>query len=318
MTGGERMRIVFMGTPEFAVPSLRTLLEDGHTIAAVYTQADKPKGRGHKLCAPPVKELAVEHGIPVFQPKTLRTPEAAEQLRALEPELIVVAAYGKILPPEILQIPASGCINVHASLLPRYRGAGPIQWAIIRGERETGVTIQQMAEGVDTGDILLQESLDIGENETADELYERLSVLGGTVLHRALCALREGTLHACPQREEEATYAPMLSRELSAVDFGLPAGEVHRWILGLSSWPCAEGTLNGMRLKIYRSELVHETGTCGMPGELLPGKDFCIACGDGALRLTEVQGEGSRRMSGADFLRGHPAAPGSRLLRKEL
>lgn len=311
------MRVVFMGTPEFAVPSLQTLLDYGCEVVAVYTQSDKPKGRGHKLTPPPVKERALQYEIPVFQPTTLRTEEAAAELRRLAPDLIVVAAYGKLLPPAVLEIPRYGCINVHASLLPKYRGAGPIQWAVIHGEPTVGVTTMQMGEGLDTGDMLLCDEVEIGETETAGELYDRLAELGGQTLKRTLIALESGALSPIPQDDAKATYAPMLTKELSAIDFSRPAEELHHLILGLSPWPCAEAVLQGARLKIYRSELVSKEDIAGKPGEILVGKDFCVACQPGVLRLTEVQGEGSRRMSGADFLRGHRPEPGSILLRKE-
>lgn len=308
------MRIVFMGTPEFAVPCLRQMLEEGRHLAGVFTQPDKPKGRGHRLAAPPVKELALLHGIPVYQPKSMRTAESAELLRSLTPDLVVVTAYGKILPQEILEIPPLGCINVHASLLPRYRGAGPIQWAVINGETRTGVTTQQMALGVDTGDMLLWKETAIGENETAGELHDRLSLLGAEVLSDTLKALEAGTLRPVPQKEEDATHAPMLSKELSRLDFTRPARELHHLIQGLSPWPCAEALLNGKRLKIYRSELVSMDEEHPLPpGTLTGGGELLVSAGQGLLRLTEVQYEGSRRMSGSDFLRGHPAPAGARL-----
>lgn len=306
------MRIVFMGTPEFAVPSLRRLLDEGHSVAGVFTQPDKPKGRGHKLAPPPVKELALSRGIPVYQPKSMRTPEAAELLRSLQPELVVVAAYGKILPQEILDIPARGCVNVHASLLPAYRGAGPIQWAVINGEKRTGITIQQMALGVDTGDILVQMELEIGENETAGELHDRLAPLGADALAAALTGLEEGSIQPIPQEEALATHAPMLSKELSRLDFSKSARDLHNLIRGLSPWPCAEAVLNGKRLKIYRSEIVSISGG-GAPGTLAGKEGLIVSTGAGVLRLAEVQYEGSRRMSGEEFLRGHPVPDGGKL-----
>jgi methionyl-tRNA formyltransferase len=303
------MKIVFMGTPDFAVPCLRRLLDDGQEVIGVYTQPDKPKGRGHKLAPSPVKEEALLRGIPVFQPRSMRTGEAAEQLRGLNPELLVVVAYGKILPQEILDIPPYGCINVHASLLPKYRGAGPIQWSILRGESETGVTTMQMDAGIDTGDMLLSRATPIGENETAEELSARLSALGADLLAETLIQLEAGQLHPQKQDEAAATHAPMLDKGLSKLDFARPAVQLHNQIRGLSPWPGAECLYQKKRLKIYRSEIVH-TNTVGQPGEILAGKDFVVACGEGALRLVEVQYEGSKRMPGADFLRGRRPNPG--------
>lgn len=307
------MKIVFMGTPDFAVPSLQALLDGGHSVSAVYTQSDKPKGRGHKLAAPPVKELALKYNIPVYQPKSLRGGEAVSQLAALSPDAIVVVAYGKILPPDVLSLPRYGCINVHASLLPKYRGAGPIQWSVLNGEKVTGVTTMFMGEGIDTGDMLLRAETPIGENETAGELHDRLALLGAPLLLETLRRLEEGSLVPTPQDDAQATSAPMLTRELSRLDFSLPAEKLHNRIRGLSPWPCAEAYLRGGRLKIYKSELLRQHRQ-GMPGEILDEKDFVVACGDGGLlRLAEVQGESSRRMSGADFLRGHPVSAGERL-----
>lgn len=315
------MRILFMGTPDFAVPSLRQLLEDGHEIVGVITQTDKPKGRGHKLAPPPVKELALERGLPVYQPKSLRNDEGLALVKGLAPELIIVIAYGKILPPAVLAVPPRGCINVHASLLPKYRGAGPIQWSVLNGETVTGVTTMMMAEGIDTGDILLRAETPIGENETAGELTDRLAELGAKTLSQTLHLLERGELS--PQKQDDALscYAPMLEKSMSWIDFGKSAQDLHNLIRGLSPWPCAETTYQGKRLKVYRSERVETfeapgtesacaigvIGAC--PGQVLDPKNFIVLCGDGLLKLTEVQFEGSKRMSGADFLRGHPCAP---------
>ena len=310
------MRIVFMGTPEFAVPSLKRLLEDGHTVAGVFTQPDKPKGRGHKLAPPPVKELAAAHGIPVYQPVSLRKPEAAQLIRELAPEVMIVVAYGKLLPPAVLEIPPRGCINVHASLLPKYRGAGPIQWSVLNGETVTGVTTMYMAEGLDTGDMLLQAQTAIGENETAGELHDRLSLMGAELLSETLVRLEAGNLTPVPQDAALHTYAPMLTKEMSPLDFQKPAAELHNQIRGLSPWPCAETFLQGKRLKIYRSEIVHtntsekQNFSCGT---VVDNREFVVACGEDALKLTEVQYEGSRRMSGSEFLRGKHVEPGERL-----
>ena len=309
------MKIVFMGTPDFAVPSLQAILDSGHMAAGVFTQPDKPKGRGHALTPPPVKVLAERYQIPVFQPRTLRAEETEAQIRKISPDLIVVVAYGKILPPEILKIPLNGCVNVHASLLPKYRGAGPIQWSILNGETVTGVTTMYMGEGLDTGDILLQKETAIGENETAGELYDRLSEIGATLLMETIGRMEQGNLAPVRQDDEQATYAPMLTKEMSLLDFSCPAEKVHNKIRGLSPWPCAQAQLGGKRLKIYKSEIVHtidmRQAVCG---SIVDGKEFIVACGEGsAIRLLEVQGEGARRMSGAEFLRGHPVSLGERL-----
>lgn len=295
------MRIVFMGTPDFAVPHLQALLDHPYDVAGVFTQTDKPKGRGYQLTPPPVKELAVSRGIPVFQPRTLRDGEALAQLQTLQPDLIIVVAYGKILPREILDLPRLGCINVHGSLLPKYRGAGPIQWAVLNGETVTGVTTMYMADGIDTGAMLESASLEIEPDETADELRGRLSLLGAKLLLSTVEKAEQGRLEPKEQDEALATHAPMLSKELSQIDFSKPAREVHNLIRGLSSWPAAYTFYQGKRLKVYRSHLVQGTGE---PGTLLDSKHFVVACGEGAVQLTEVQYEGSRKMSGEEFLRG--------------
>lgn len=296
------MRIVFMGTPDFAVPSLEALLRRGHEIAAVYTQPDKPKGRGHKLLPPPVKVLALEHNIPVCQPTTLRNAEAVETLRAFEPELIVVAAYGKILPPDVLTIPPRGCINVHGSLLPQYRGAAPIQWAVLNGDKISGVTIQRIAEGVDTGDILAKAQTEIDEDETSGELFDRLMMLGAELLIDTIDKL--DTLTPEPQDEALATHAPMLQKEMGAVDWAKPASEVHNLVRGLNPWPAAHLTLDGKRMKLWRTKIVKVNG---LPGVLtvLDG-EMTVYCGSDAVQLLEIQPENGKRMRGSDYLRGHP------------
>lgn len=299
------MKIVFMGTPDFAVPCLQALLDHPYEVTGVFTQPDKPKGRGYQLTPPPVKELAVSKGIPVSQPTTLRDGTALEQLKVWEPDLIVVVAYGKFLPKEILELPRLGCINVHASLLPKYRGAGPIQWAILNGETVTGVTTMYMAEGMDTGDMLEHASLEIGPDETADELHDRLSVLGAKLLLSTVDKAEKGTLQPGKQEDSLASYAPMLTKDLSHIDFSQPAQKVHNQIRGLSSWPAAYTSYQGKRLKVYKSRL---QGGSGQPGLLLDSKRMIVACGEGAIELAEVQYEGSRKMSGEEFLRGKKPA----------
>lgn len=305
------MRIVFMGTPDFAVPSLQKLLDRGETVCAVFTQPDKPKGRGHKLQAPPVKELALQYQIPVYQPATLRDEEPQKILSDLAPELIVVAAYGKLLPKAVLELPPYGCINVHGSLLPKYRGAAPIQWAVINGEQTTGVTTMYMGEGMDTGDMLLKKETPIGPEETAGELFDRLMFLGAELLGETLDALKAGTLRRVPQDEAQATKAPMLSKALSTLDFHRPASELHNLIRGLNPWPCASAELGGKRLKLLASRVVAEQGN---PGEAAQRDgNLIVFCGENALQITELQTENGKRMGGGEYLRGHPLQPGDRM-----
>ncbi len=296
------MRIVFMGTPDFAVPSLEALLKAGHEVAAVYTQPDKPKGRGHKLQPPPVKELAMQHNIPVYQPATLRKPEAIEELRALQPELIVVAAYGKILPLDALNVPPRGCINVHGSLLPKYRGAAPIQWAVLNGDAVTGVTIQQMGEGVDTGDMLAKAETEIGADETSGELFDRLMVLGAELLIDTIDRL--DSIVPVPQNEAEATHASMISKEMGAIDWTHSAQEVHNQVRGLNPWPAAFCTVDGKKMKLFKTRIVSLQGE---PGVLTNNNgEMIVYCGKDAVVLTEIQPENGKRMRGSDYLRGHP------------
>lgn len=304
------MRIVFMGTPDFAVPCLARLLSDGHEIAGVFTQPDKPKGRGYKLTPPPVKELAAEHGLTVYQPAKMRDGEALSIMRELAPELVVVVAYGKILPKEILDIPLYGCVNVHGSLLPKYRGAAPIQWSVINGDETAGVTTMYMAEGLDTGDMILTRSTPIGENETSGELYERLAEMGADALSETVTLIAQGSASRTVQDDAQSSYAPMLTKELAKIDFSKPARTVHSLICGMNPWPAAHTLLDGKVLKVHRSRLAQGSG---VPGTVLDGKRLTVACGDGAVELTEIQAEGSRRMAAADYLRGHPVQNGTRL-----
>lgn len=305
------MRIVFMGTPDFAVPSLQGLLDAGYEVCAVFTQPDKPKGRGYTLTPPPVKELAVKHGIPVFQPATLRGGEAAEQIRGLRPDGIVVAAYGKILPKAILGIPRFGCINVHASLLPKYRGAAPIQWSVINGDSVTGVTTMYMAEGIDTGDMIQKEQTEIGPEETAGELHDRLAGIGADLIVKTLRAVENGTAKRVPQTEEGTCYAPMLTKELSQVDWNKPAQTIHNLVRGLSPWPVACTVCQGKLLKIHQTRLTGPLS--GIPGQVVAADGrFVICCGDHtAIELVQVQQEGKKKMGGTDFLRGHPSVEGT-------
>ena len=296
-----------MGTPDFAVPCLEKIVSLGYPVTGVFTQPDKPKGRGYKLLPPPVKELALRENLPVFQPASVKTDEAYETLKSCAPDLIVVVAYGKILPKRVLDLPRYGCINVHASLLPRYRGAGPIQWAILNGETETGVTTMYMGEGLDTGDMLEQVRTPIGENETADELYTRLSVLGAEALQVTLSKLESGSLLRTPQDDSLSCYAPILDKSLCPIDFTRPASRIHDQIRGLSSWPAATTTYKGKRLKVYESCLAQGSGH---PGEIIDPKKFIVACGEGAVQFVSVQYEGGKRMAADAFLRGRPAEKG--------
>lgn len=309
------MRIVFMGTPDFAVKSLEALYAHGYEIAAVFTQSDKPKGRGYKLTPPPVKVLAQAHGTPVYQPQSLKKNDGGcvEILREIKPDVIVVAAYGKILPKEVLEIPRLGCVNVHGSLLPKYRGAAPIQHAILNGDPVTGITTMLMDEGIDTGDILLTCKTEVGENETASELFERLAVMGGTLLVETLEALEQGRVTPQKQDEHCACYASMLCKEMCRIDFTQSAYQVQRKICGLSDWPCAYALLAGKRLKIYRAELITEEQTGAEPGTVLDTAQFVVACNPGAVRFTQVQAEGAKRLCAEDFLRGRPLAAGTKL-----
>ena len=308
------MNIIFMGTPDFAVPVLELLYKTKkHNIQAVFTQPDKPKGRGYKLTPPPVKVLALEHNTPVFQPNSLKNggEEYVEKIKEFNPDCIVVAAYGKILPKSVLDIPKYGCVNVHGSLLPKYRGAGPIQWAVLNDEAETGITTMLMGEGLDTGDMLLKKATPIGENETAAELFDRLADMGAELLVETLDALEQGNVIPEKQQEEFATYAPMLSKDMCNLDFSDPVRKVHKQICGLSDWPCAVTKLNGKRLKIYKSEIVSNKASGKANGEIVNAQDFSVACSDGVIRFTEIQAEGSKRMKTADYLRGKPVSEGT-------
>ena len=301
------MRILFMGTPEFAVASLRRLGEGGPVICGVFTQPDKPKNRGHKLTFSPVKEYALTQNLPVYQPLKMRDGEAEALVKQLAPELIVVAAYGKILPEEILNTPPYGSINVHSSLLPKYRGAAPINWAILDGEAETGVSIMYMAKELDAGDVILQKTTPIGEQEDAQALTARLAELGAQALSEAVEALRNGTASRTPQDASRQTYASMLSREMSPIDWNRTARQINCQVRGLIPWPCATTELAGQRFKIYETALGRETAAA--PGTVLSaGKQGIeVACGDGrSLYLTQLQAEGGKRMAAAAYLLGHP------------
>ena len=301
------MRIVFMGTPEFAVPSLEQLIQDGHEICGVFTQPDKPKNRGMKLIPTPVKALAQEHGLRVLQPATIRDEAVLREIREMAPELLVVVAYGKILPKPLLEIPTVAAVNVHSSLLPKYRGAAPINWAVLRGEEETGVTIQHLGEELDAGDIIWVKKTPIGPQEDAGELYARLAGLGAEALSEAVAALADGTAPRIPQTGDPGPYAGMLSREMSPIDWNKTAREIVNQIRGLIPWPCACAELGGRKLKIYRGEVGERITAPAGTVVSADKRGIAVAAGDGVcVRITQLQPEGSKRMSAADYLLGHP------------
>ncbi len=305
------MRILFMGTPDFAVASLKRLVEDGHDVCGVFTQPDRPKNRGMKLMFSPVKEYALSQGLTVYQPLKMRDGEALGIVNELQPELIVVAAYGRILPEEILNAPRYGSINVHSSLLPKYRGAAPINWSILDGLDETGVTIMYMAKELDAGDIIHTAKTAIGIDETAQELTMRLAELGAQALAETVEMLENGTAVRTVQDHSAHTYAPMLSKELSPIDWTRTARQIHDQVRGLIPWPCASTEVGGKKVKVFKTEFGTDTqypaGTVVSAGK----QGIEIACGDGkTLYITQLQGEGGKRMAAADYLRGHSVQVG--------
>jgi methionyl-tRNA formyltransferase len=303
------MKLVFMGTPELAAKCLGALARAGHEILGAFTQPDKPKGRGQRLVPPPVKALAESLGIPVFQPATLKDGAALETLKQLAPEIIVVAAYGKILPKEILALPGYGCVNVHASLLPKLRGAAPANWSIINGDAKTGITIMQMDIGLDTGDMFSQAEIAIGVTETAGELLERLAELGAGLLIETLDDIASGKAKRTPQNHAESTYAPMLDKELASLDFINKAPmELCNLVRGLNPAPCAFSRLEGRLLKVLAAAPAE--GFSGEPGQILDTKRLIVGCKGGAIELLTVSPEGKRPMGGGDFLRGRRLSPG--------
>ena len=312
----EKLRVVFMGTPEFAVPCLAALHADENCeVIGVYTQPDKPRGRGQKFLPSPVKAWAEEHGLPVHQPVKIKTEEATAELRGLKPDLVVVVAFGQILSQEILDIPPHGCINVHGSLLPRYRGAAPMQWCVINGETKTGITTMMMDAGLDTGDMLLKEELTIGPDMTLEEVHDNLMEMGAQVLMKTIEELRAGTLKRVPQ-EGESNYAPMLTKETGHIDWQKSAQEIHNLVRGLNSWPGAYTAHEGQKFKIWRTVLTGETVTSGTTaGEILAAdssQGLKVAAGDGrVLAITELQAPGKKKMQAQDYLRGNSLAAGS-------
>lgn len=302
------MRIVFMGTPDFAVMPLRTLVEDGHEVVGVFTQPDKPKNRGMKLQAPPVKDYAIAQGLSVFQPEKVKDGTALGLLQSLRPDLIVVAAYGRILPREILDLPSLGCINIHSSLLPKFRGAAPIHWAILNGETESGVTIMHMVEELDAGDIIAYAKTPIDPDETVGELHDRLSIMGAALLSDTVVEIAAGRAQRSPQDPSGVSFAPMLSRALSPLDWTRPAVSLHNQVRGLTPWPSATATLGGKPFKIWKTKRTEER-TQAEPGAIVrtAADGIHMACGDGGvLIIEELQAEGKRRMPAAEYLRGNP------------
>ena len=302
------MRVVFMGTPDIAATCLKKIISDGFEVVGVYTQPDRPKGRGMKMVSSPVKLVAESAGIPVFQPDSFREDGAVEALAELKPDVCAVVAYGRILPQRVLDVPTLGCINIHASLLPKYRGSAPYQWAVLQGEKETGVTAMYMCREMDAGDIIDTVKTPIGENETAGELLDRLAVLGGSLLSRTLTRFREGKVPAVPQNGTQATFAPMLDKSICPIDFTKTAWQVHNHVRGLHPWPVATMELGGETFKVHQTRVVEGSGS---PGQILglTKTGLRIACGQGAVEICSLQAPGGKRMSAPDYFRGHPLTP---------
>lgn len=306
------MRILFMGTPDIAAESLAALIAAGHEIVGVFTRADKPVGRKQILTAPPVKQLAQQHNIPVWQPATLRDGKAEPIFRELAPDLVVVVAYGRILPPELLHIAPLGCINLHVSLLPKYRGSAPIQWAVLNGDTETGVTIMQLDEGCDTGDILMVERVAIGPETTSGELFDQVSATGAKTLVTAIEKLAAGELTPQPQNDAEATKAPPLTKEMARFDFTQSAAHIHNWVRGMNPWPAAFFELDGKKVKVLESRVAPDAKSVPA-GTVLALKPLTIACGEGALQLLTVTPEGGKPMAGTAWAAGRRLKAGDSL-----
>ena len=299
------MRVVFMGTPDIAATCLKRILSDGFQVVGVYTQPDRPKGRGMKMVFSPVKEVAMEQGIPVFQPENFRSDEDVDALRELKPDVIAVVAYGRILPQRVLDIPTCGCVNIHASLLPQYRGSAPYQWAVLDGCKETGVSAQHMVREMDAGDVIDVEKTCIGENETAGELLDRLAVLGADLLSRVLTRFDNDDVAGIPQNEDAVSFAPMLDKAMCPIDWTKTAQQVHNHVRGLHPWPVATMELKGQKFKVHATRIVEGSGK---PGEILglTKTGLKIACGEGAVEIISLQAEGGKRMAAPDYFRGHP------------
>ena len=305
------MKLVFMGTPDFAVPCLEELIKAGHEIVGVFTQPDKPVGRKRVMTPPPVKVCAEKNGITVYQPDSVRTEESLTLMKELNPDCVVVVAYGKIIPSEMLKLPKLGFVNVHGSLLPKYRGAAPIQWSIIDGEKKTGVTTMQMDDGIDTGDMLEVSETEIGENETAGELFDRLAEMGGKLIVSSLSKLEKGELTPIPQDHEKSNYAKIISKEMALIDFNMSAENVFNLIRGFNPWPIAYTIIGDKRLKVFAAEKIGSVN--GKAGEVVSSDGtLTVAFGDGnGLRFTDVQLEGSKRMSATEMLKGRPIEKGT-------
>ncbi len=306
------MRIIFMGTPDFSVPCLEALIKSDNEVVGVFTQPDKPKGRGYELTPPPVKQCALNYNLPVFQPTSMRNGEALEIINSLEADLIIVVAFGKILPKEILESVKYGCINIHASLLPKLRGAAPIQWSILNGEAETGVTSMQMDVGLDTGDMLIKKAIKITEDITAEELFDKLSTMGAEVLIETIDALKNGELKPEKQDDSLSNYAPIITKEICPIDFTKSATAVHNKVRGLYSWPIATTVINGKKFKIHKSRILEEIFS-GNPGEIVDNNNrLVIMCGDGkCVEILEIQAEGKKKMDTQSFLRGQRIEKGT-------
>ena len=302
------MRIVFMGTPDFAAASLQKLIDEKYDVVGVFTQPDKPKGRGMELAFSPVKELALKADFPVLQPEKMRDGTALAMLKSLAPDVIVAVAYGKLLPKEILTLPPLGCVNVHGSLLPKYRGSAPIQWTVLNGDRVTGVSTMYLSEAMDTGDVIFSEETEIGEYETSGELFDRLMVMGAELLHKTLLAIEAGTAPRTPQIEADASYTKMLDKTMCPIDWNRSPRDVNKWICGMQPWPVATAELPGGVFRVYRAEYTNNH-TGKMPGSVVSvGKSGIeVACANGeTLLITELQAPGKKRMKAADYLLGHP------------
>lgn len=299
------MRVVFMGTPDIAATCLKKIIGDGFDVVGVYTQPDRPKGRGMKMVYSPVKEVAMAHDLPVFQPENFREDETVEQLRSLRPDVVAVVAYGRILPQRVLDIPPKGCINIHASILPSYRGSAPYQWAVLDGLTETGVTAMYLCREMDAGDMIDVAKTPIGENETAGELLDRLAVLGADLLSRTLSRMAQGEVERTAQDSTKATYAPMLDKSMCPIDWNKTAQQVHNHVRGLHPWPVATAEIGTTRFKIHSTVVVDGHGE---PGKVLAltKTGLIVACGEGAVEIRSLQAEGGKRMAAPDYFRGHP------------
>ena len=299
------MRVVFMGTPDIAATCLTKILEDGFQVVGVYTQPDRPKGRGMKMVYSSVKEVALAHDLPVFQPENFREDAQVEQLKALQPDVVAVVAYGRILPQRVLDIAPKGFINIHASILPQYRGSAPYQWAVLDGQEETGVTAMYLCREMDAGDMIDVAKTPIGEDETAGELLDRLAVLGAELLSKTLSKVEKGEVKGIPQDASKATYAPMLDKTMCAIDWTKTAQQVHNHVRGLHPWPVATAELSGTKFKIHTTKVVEGSGE---PGTILglTKTGLLVACGEGAIEIRSLQAEDGKRMAAPDYFRGHP------------